>query len=124
MNEDQVKILPLSTSLSGRLALALVVLMTAACDDFARFKQERYECNQNRHGLIELDFRSMKIGDEVSATFTSGTVTAVISESTERNFTLTKDNMILRVDRGSGTVRVTKGGRYLNISCEKTEFRM
>ena len=98
--------------------------MTAACDDFARFKQERYECNQNRHGLIELDFRSMKIGDEVSATFTSGTVTAVISESTERNFTLTKDNMILRVDRGSGTVRVTKGGRYLNISCEKTEFRM
>ena len=98
--------------------------MTAACDDFARFQAGALRCNQNRHGLIELDFRSMKIGDEVFATFTSGTVTAVISESTERNFTLTKDNMILRVDRGSGTVRVTKGGRYLNISCEKTEFRM
>ena len=101
----------------------MIMLMTSACDDFARFKQERYACNQNKHGLIELDFRSMKVGDEVSATFTSGTVMAMITESTERNFT--KVMIHLRIDRGSGTIRVTKGSRYLNISCsEKSEFRM
>ena len=121
---EKIKTLSVSKSPFGCIALTMIMLMTSACDDFARFKQERYACNQNKQGLIELDFRSMKVGDEVSATFTSGTVMAMITESTERNFTLTKDDMILRIDRGSGTIRVTKGSRYLNISCEKSEFRM
>ena len=124
MNGDRIRTLSFSRLSPARLAILLTVLVTAACDDFTRFKQERYECNQNQHGLIELDFRSMKVGDEVAASFTTGTVMAVITESTKRNFTLTKGDMILRIDRGTGTVRVTKGSRYLNISCEKSEFRM
>ena len=43
--------------------IALLVaagILVSACDDLTRFKQERYECNGNRHGLVEIDFRSME----------------------------------------------------------------
>lgn len=105
-------------------ALATVGLLVSGCDDLTRFKQERYECNGNRHGLVEIDFRSMEVGDEIAVGFSDGTKTMLITESTDRNFTLTKDNLILRIDRQSGTVRLTRGSRYLNISCAKSEFRM
>ena len=104
--------------------LATSVLLLTACDDFARFKQERYECSFNRHGLVEMDIRSTKIGDTVATTFTNGTVMMDITESTDSAFTLVKDNIIIRIDRASGAVRMTKGSRYLPVSCEKTEFRM
>ena len=96
----------------------------AACDDLTRFKQERYECNSNRHGLAEIDFRSMEVGDEIGVGFADGTRNMLITESTDRNFTLTADELILRIDRNTGTVRLTRGSRYLNISCAKSEFRM
>jgi len=116
------------TNPSGRHLLlpALVAagILVSACDDLTRFKQERYECNSNRHGLVEIDFRSMEIGDEIGVGFVDGTKNMRITESTDRNFTLTKDDLILRIDRKSGTIRLTRGSRYLNISCVKSEFRM
>ena len=109
---------------------AAIMLLVAAgtlvsgCDDLTRFKQERYECSGNRHGLVEIDFRSMDIGDEIGVGFADGTKNTLITESTDRNFTLTADELVLRIDRTSGTVRLTRGSRYLNISCTKSEFRM
>ena len=105
-------------------ALFAVSIPVSACDDLTRFKQERYECNSNRHGLVEIDFRSMEVGDEIGVGFADGTKTMRITESNDRNFTLTRDDLILRIDRKSGTVRLTRGSRYLNISCAKSEFRM
>lgn len=113
--------------MSGMPYLAAILVagsILAGCDDFSRFKQERYECNQNRHGLVEMDFRSTKIGDEVATIFTSGTVMATIAESTDTTFTLIKDKIIIRIDRESGAVRMTKGTRYSSITCEKTIFKM
>ena len=107
--------------------IALLVaagILVSACDDLTRFKQERYECNGNRHGLVEIDFRSMEVGDEIAVGFADGTRNMLITESTDRNFTLTADELILRIDRKTGTVRLTRGSRYLNISCAKSEFRM
>ena len=105
-------------------ALVVAGVLISGCDDLTRFKQERYECTSNRHGLVEIDFRSMEVGDEIGVGFADGTKTMLITESTDRNFTLTKDSLILRIDRKSGTVRLTRGSRYLNINCAKSEFRM
>ena len=106
------------------MTVALAGLLVAGCEDFTRFKQERYECNRNRHGLIEIDIREMKVGDEAAVSFTDGTEMMVLTESTKTAFTMTKGQLILRIDRSSGTVRLTRGTRYLNISCQKSEFRM
>jgi hypothetical protein len=105
-------------------AIALAGLVAAGCDDLSRFKQERYECNFNQHGLVEIDIRDMEVGTEVAVSFTDGDRKMLLTESSDSNFTLTNEQLILRVDRKSGTVRLTRGSRYLNISCSKSEFRM
>ena len=106
------------------LALLAVGVGLAACDDLTRFEQERYECNLNRQGLLEVDMRSTRTGDEVTVTFSDETVAAVIMESNDSTFTLVKDNLIMRIDRDSGTIRMTRGTRYVNIGCTRTVFRM
>jgi hypothetical protein len=106
------------------ITIMLAGLLVAGCEDFTRFKQERYECNSNRHGLVEIDIREMKVGNEVAVSFTDGTRMMVLTESTDNTFTLIRSPLILRIDRTSGTVRLTRGSRYLNISCHKSEFRM
>ena len=116
----RVQIRPLRLRLA---VLALGVGLTA-CDDLTRFEQERYECNLNRQGLIEVDMRSTSIGDEVIVTFSDETVAAIIMESSDSDFTLAKDNLIMRIDRESGTIRMTRGTRYVNIACTRTVFRM
>ena len=106
------------------LVLLTVGVGLAACDDLTRFEQERYECNLNRQGLVEVDMRSTRTGDEVTVTFSDETVAAVIMESNDSTFTLVKDNLIMRIDRESGTIRMTRGTRYVNIACTRTIFRM
>lgn len=106
------------------LALLAVGVGLAACDDLTRFEQERYECNLNRQGLLEVDMRSTRTGDEVTVTFIDENVAAVIMESNDSTFTLVKDNLIMRIDRESGTIRMTRGTRYVNIACTRTVFRM
>jgi len=96
----------------------------AACDDLTRFEQERYECSLNSQGLAEVDMRSTSAGDQVTVTFSDETITAVIMESSDSKFTLAKDNLIMRIDRESGTIRMTRGTRYINIACTRTVFRM
>ena len=96
----------------------------SACDDLTRFEQERYECNFNMQGLVEVDMRSTQTGDEVTVTFINETVAPVIVESSENNFTLVRDDLIMRIDRATGTIRMTRGTRYVNIACTRTVFRM
>ena len=107
----------------GLIILALGVGLVA-CDDLTRFEQERYECSFNNQGLVEVDMRSTNTGDEVTVTFINETVAAVIMESNDRIFTLAKENLIMRIDRETGTIRMTRGTRYTNISCTRTVFRM
>ena len=66
----------------------------------------------------------MNVGDEAAVSFTDGTEMMMLTESTDTTFTMTKGQFILRIDRTSGTVRLTRGTQYLNISCRKSEFRM
>jgi hypothetical protein len=47
-----------------------------------------------------------------------------IIEMSESNFTLAVDGLIIRVDRSSGTVRITRGTRYRNVKCVKSKFRI
>ena len=106
------------------LALLVVGFGLAACDDLLRFEQERYECSLNMQGLVEVDMRSTSTGDQVTLTFSDKTVAAVILESSDSAFTLAKDNLIMRIDRETGTIRMTRGTRYINIACTRTVFRM
>lgn len=98
--------------------------LLAGCDDLTRFQQERYECASNPDGLVEIDFRDFDKGAETTVIFNDETVIMPIIESSDTRFTLAAPGLIVRVDRGSGTIRVTRGTRYRNVKCTKSNFRM
>ena len=107
----------------------LVQLLTtscliAGCEDLTRFEQERYECGYNPDGLVEIDFRNFEEGKETKVVFNDGTATMQIIESSDTHFVLTAPGLIVRVDRGSSTIRLTRGTRYRIVKCKKSNFRM
>ena len=106
------------------LLLAAASYLLAGCDELTRFTQERYECGNNPNGLVEIDFREFKKGGETAVVFNDETLTMSIVESSDEHFTLASAGLIVRVDRRSGTIRLTRGSRYRNVKCTKSKFRM
>ena len=98
--------------------------LIAACEDLTRFEQERYECGYNPDGLVEIDFRIFEEGEETKVVFNDETVTMQIIESSDTHFVLTAPGLIVRIDRGSSTIRLTRGTRYRIVKCMKSNFRM
>ena len=114
----------MSFYLKSSLSLIAAGCLFAGCDDLTRFNQERYECGYNPDGLVEIDLREFKEGSQATVTFTDEAVTMPIVESNDDRFTLTGPGLIVRIDRGSGTIRLTRGSRYRNVKCTKSKFRM
>ena len=114
----------MSSYLKSSLSLIAAGCLFAACDDLTRFNQERYECGYNPDGLVEIDLREFKEGSKATVTFTDEAVTMPIVESNDDRFTLTGPGLIVRIERGSGTIRLTRGSRYRNVKCTKSKFRM
>ena len=114
----------MSSYLKSSLSLIAAGCLFAGCDDLTRFNQERYECGYNPDGLVEIDLREFKEGSKATVTFTDEAVTMPIVESNGDRFTLTAPGLIVRIDRGSGTIRLTRGSHYRNVKCTKSKFRM
>ena len=98
--------------------------LIAGCEDLTRFEQERYECGYNPDGLVEIDFRNLDEGEETKVVFNDGTATMQIIESSDTHLVLTAPGLIVRVDRGSSTIRLIRGTRYRIVKCIKSNFRM
>jgi len=112
------------SSLQNLIPVAVLACLLAGCDDLTRFEQERYECGYNPDGLVEIDLRDFKKGAETTVIFTDETVTMPVIESSDTRLTLAGPGLIIRIDRGSGTIRLTRGTRYRNVKCTKSKFRM
>ena len=110
--------------LQSTFLFVAVGCLFAGCDELTRFTQERYECGFNIEGLVEIDLREFKEGAQATVKFTDETVMMPIAESNDDRFTLTSSGLIVRIDRGSGTIRLTRGSRYNNVKCTKSKFRM
>ena len=114
----------MSSYLQNSLLLAAMGCLFTGCDDLTRFNQERYECGYNPDGLVEIDLREFKEGSQATVTFTDEAFSMPIVESNDDKFTLSGPGLIVRIDRGSGTIRLTRGSRYRNVKCTKSKFRM
>lgn len=106
----------------SRVIVAGCVL--AGCDELTRFEQERYECGYNPDGLVEIDFREFETGGATAVVFNDETLNMSIVESSGERFTLAVPGLIVRVDRITGNVRMTRGSHYRNVKCTKSKFRM
>jgi hypothetical protein len=114
----------IGSNLRRLVPLVTATCLFSGCDDLTRFEQERYECGYNPDGLVEIELRDFEKGAATTVTFTDETVTMPVIEISDERLTLGAPGLIIRIDRGSGIIRLTRGSRYRNVKCVKSKFRM
>ena len=124
MNKQKTKKPDLSLKGLILLPILATTVFTASCDDLTRFQQERYECDYNPEGLIEIDIRNFTKGAKTSVLFENLSLGMSIIEINEKRLTLSSPGLLIRVDRISEIIRLTRGTQYRNIQCKKYRFRM
>jgi hypothetical protein len=114
----------MTRNLPALISICTAWLGLAGCDELTRFEQEKYECGPNPTGIYELDFRSTKVRDKVTMVTATGDNNATIVFADKNEFVLEESDLIIRINRQTGLIRSTKGNRYSEFQCTKTNFRM
>ena len=104
--------------------LAAGLGLLSACDDFNRFKQEKYDCGWNPAGILEIELRSMKVDAEANLLTINGDQTGRLIFSNDLELIIKAPELIIRIDREKSLVRATKGTRYHEMQCKKIVFKM
>ena len=104
--------------------LTLGILLLSACDEINRFKQEKYECDWNPAGILEIDLRSLKVGAKANLVTFAGDQTGKLVFSDDQEFIIEAPRLIIRIDREEALIKATRGSRYHEMRCRKTEFKM
>ena len=104
--------------------LAAGILLLSACDEINRFKQEKYECDWNPAGILEIDLRSSKVGAKANLVTFDGDQTGKLVFSDDQELIIEAPRLIIRIDREKAVIKATRGTRYHEMRCRKTEFKM
>ena len=104
--------------------LAASMLLLSACDEFNRFKQEKYECDWNPAGILEIELRSVKVDAKANLVTFDGDQTGKLIFSNDRELIIEAPRLIIRIDREKALIKATRGSRYHEMRCRKTEFKM
>ena len=107
-----------------RFHLAAGILLLSACDEFNRFKQEKYECAWNPAGILEIELRSTKVDADANITTVEGNQIGKLVLSDDRELIIEAPELIIRIDREKSLIKATRVTRYYEMRCRKTEFKM
>lgn len=96
----------------------------AACEDFVRFKTEKYACDTNRLGLHSVELQTQR-GSTAATLYTDRGAQALEITLRDRDQLELKaaDNEI-SINRETGELKALFGARYATMTCEKTVFSM
>ncbi len=106
------------------LSLTAGLILLSACDDFNRFKQEKYECGWNPAGIFEIELRSMKVDAKASLATIDGDRTGKLVFIDNMELIIEAPELIVRIDREKSLIKATRGTRYHEMVCKKVEFKM
>ena len=112
------------TLVQSSLSLLTGIIMLSACDDFNRFKQEKYECNWNPAGILEIELRSIKVDANANILTIDGDRSGKLVFSDDKKLIIEGPNLIIRIDREESIIKATRGTRYHEMRCNKIEFKM
>jgi len=101
--------------------LPILMLALTSCE---RFRHEKYTCQPNSLGLVELIINDDRAGTEMSVVEVDREYTMTIGSITETELITANDQMILLLSRETGKVKVTIGSVAMTVSCEKSVFTM
>ena len=89
-----------------------------------RFRHEKYECNSGAFGISEIIFNDTGVGDMAKIIGYGSEKNVEILSSSKSTITTQMEDVNLRIDRDTGTVRVKRGKHYAVIACSKSVFTM
>ena len=113
---------PMKLSLLGLVFVSFSFL--SACEDFVRFRTEKYTCDINRLGLQSIELETQR-GTTIAMLFTEQGPQAleiVLREKDQLELKV-EDNEI-RVNRETGEIEALLGARFATLTCTKSVFSM
>ena len=114
----------MSTFIRMWFGLAAAILLLSACEEINRFKQEKYDCDWNPAGILEIELRSVKVDAKANLVTFDGNQTGKLVFSDDRELIIEAPNLIIRIDREKALIKATRGSRYHEMRCRKSEFKM
>tara|TARA_B100001057_G_scaffold122458_1_gene121321 strand:+ start:350 stop:691 length:342 start_codon:yes stop_codon:yes gene_type:complete len=113
----------MSPSSYSLIILSLSVSL-GACEDFVRFKTEKYSCDTNHLGLISVELQTQR-GSTAAKLYTDqGMQTLKINLRDRGQLDLQAADNAISINRETGELKALFGGRYAVMVCEKTVFAM
>ena len=96
----------------------------SACEDFVRYRTEKYTCDVNRSGLQSIELETQR-GTTIATLFTEQGSQAleIVLREKNRLELKTEDNEI-SVNRETGEMEALIGSRFFTLTCEKSVFSM
>ena len=101
-----------------------VSVFLSACEDFVRFRTEKYICDINRLGLQRVELETQR-GNTVATLFTEqGPQALEITLREKDRLELKVEDNEISVNRQTGEMEVLFGARYATLTCDKSVFSM
>ena len=96
----------------------------SACEDFVRFKTEKYACDTNNLGLISVELQTQR-GSTAATLYTDrGTQALEIILRERGQLELKAADNEISINRGTGELKALFGARYTTMVCKKSVFAM
>ena len=108
----------------AHLSLLVVFSVGLSACPTERFRHEKYECNSGAFGISEIIFNDTGVGDMAKIIGYDSEKNVEILSSSKSAITTQMEDVKLRIDRDTGTVRVKRGKHYAVIACSKSVFTM
>ena len=89
-----------------------------------RFRHEKYECSSGNFGISEIIFNDTGVGDMAKIIGNGTEKNAEIISSSKSAFITQMDDINIKIDRDTGTLRVKRGKHYAILPCSKSVFTM
>ena len=108
----------------AHLSLLVVCGVGLSACPTERFRHEKYECNSSAFGISEIIFNDTGVGDTAKIIGYGNEKEVEILSSSKSAITTKMDDISIRIDRDTGTVRVKRGSHYAVLACSKSVFTM
>ena len=105
------------------ILLVMCIVGLTACPT-VRFRHEKYSCNSGAFGIAEIILNDTGVGDMAKIIGYGHEKEVMILSSSKSSITTKMDDLQIKIERDTGTVRVKRGNRYAVLTCSKSVFTM
>ena len=105
------------------ILLVMCIVGLTACPT-ERFRHEKYSCNSGTFDIAEIILNDTGVGDMAKIIGYGYEKEAKIVSSSKASITTKMDDIEIKIERDTGTVRVKRGNRYAVLTCSKSVFTM